>query len=420
MEYRTKVFTELSAGIGKYRNIQENTDITIVEYFCESEYIMAAMLGGDAITGPTNTALPVELERWENKTGISPVVIGQRFTLDGQHRGQYDQVIMPLKAQARLYSMAVTYADQAVNSEIWVRDAIGDVSFGGGGYIELGPQGAIGRLQPAVPSMNLENTIGTLTDAIHTGARYPKSRQGQIDQNIASAKFLEATAGVMNTAIRSYHLILKDMIEKALAVAVINEKTYFKGKSKVAYGILKNQEYLMDYKVSDLNENYQMRAEYGMGLGRSPSENVVMLLQLADSADPKVSQEFVQENIDGLVDVSRERRRIDEEKFAKMIWAKMLKAIEEGRISDRQLAEMAKARTDDKKLIDLYEKYVVIPQEEQQATMPTAGAPGLAGPGALPPGPDQQALPIPPAPPVDLARRINAPAGNGSFMRAGN
>jgi hypothetical protein len=103
-----------------------------------------------------------------------------------------------------------------------------------------------------------------------------------------------------------------------------------------------------------------------------------------------------------------------------MIWAKMLKAVEEGRITDRQLAEMAKARSDDKKLLELYEEFVVLPQEEQQATMPTAGAPELAGAGALPPGPDQQALPIPPAPPIDLARRINAPAGDGSFMRVGN
>jgi len=129
--------------------------------------------------------------------------------LDGEFRGQFDQVVGLLEAHIRLMSMVLDYADQAVYSDIYVKDLIGEMPYGGGAYIELGPQGAIGRVPPAVSSLNVQADMAQLMDGIHLGGRWPKSRPGEIDQAIASAKFLESSVGMMNTAIRTYHQILQ-------------------------------------------------------------------------------------------------------------------------------------------------------------------------------------------------------------------
>ena len=185
----------------------ENAKVVLVEYYDEDEYVLAGLYQASTsglvrYKSGSDVPYPVLLERIENKIGICPVVIGSRISLDGEIRGQFDQVVGLLEAHIRLMGLILDYADQAVYSDIFVKDLIGEMPYGGGSFIELGPQGAIGRVPPAVSSLNVQNDLAQLIEGIHVGGRWPKSRPGEIDQSIASAKFLEASAGMMNTAIR--------------------------------------------------------------------------------------------------------------------------------------------------------------------------------------------------------------------------
>ena len=187
-EYQAKVVDFVKDG---ERWVQDRMTFALVEYFDENEVVVAAMFsntGSSSTSGsPTgaNTYVPVILDRIENKLGVCQVVIGSRFSLDGEFRGQFDQIVGPLEAHVRLMAMVMDYADQAVYSDIWVKDLIGELSWGGGAYIELGPQGAIGRVPPAAPSFQVGQDLDRLVDAIHIGGRWPKSRPGQVDQCLA-------------------------------------------------------------------------------------------------------------------------------------------------------------------------------------------------------------------------------------------
>lgn len=397
--------------------VEENTQAIIVEWYDESEVVVAALFEQSAAPLSSNVVYtPVELERIEHQLGICPVVIGARDTLDEEFRGQFDQVIGLLEAHIQLMGLTLDYSDQAVYSDIWVRDLIGEMPYGGGAYIELGPNGAIGRVPPAVSSLNVQADLQMLVEGIHLGGRWPKTRPGDIEQSIASAKFVEATAGLMNTAIRTYHQILQKMMERSLRIAFKVDKVHFPGE-KTAVGILRNQSFLAEYDPSKISLEHRIRVEYGLGLGRDPAQSAVLHIQYGQNE--YVSREFVQENIDGLTDVAREQSRIDSEKFRAMALAKLLQGLEQGTIPDGALVEIARAREQGENLFDLYEKYVVEPAAEQQAMMVPSGLGGPMMPGAPPapegPGGPMPAVPTPP-PGTDLLSRLNVPGGEGGTL----
>lgn len=424
VEWQAKVVRSVTEGVWDPRTqevrsvdeVQDNDRVVLVEYMDTEEILVAAlyMHSGRAGFGETDNIyqLPVELRRFENPTGHCPVVIGSRITLDGEFRGQFDQVVGLLNAHIRLFALMMDYADQAVYSDIFVKDLIGEMPFGGGSFIELGPNGDIGRVPPAVSSLDVQRDLEMLVDGIHLGGRWPKSRPGEIDQSIASAKFLESSVGMLNTAIRTYHQILQRSLAKAIRIAFEIDRVYFPGE-KTTTGILRNQEFLEPYDPStDIDMSVQVRVDYGLGFGRDPAQSAVLHIQYAESE--LISHETVQENVDGIRDIGLERARIDREKFRSMAMAKLLEGLQTGQIPQRALIEMDRARERGEDLMDIYEKYVVEPEEEMTEQALPTGLGGALGGVPLPAGPGLPA-PQPPTPPdgTDLLGRLTLPFDGG-------
>lgn len=378
--------------------------VTLIEAYDEDEILVAAMYRTGAVSGQGRTSwTPVELERTPTVGGICPVVIGQRITLDGEPRGQFDQVIQVLQSHVRLMSLVLDYADQAVYSDVWVKDLMGQLPWGGGSYIQLGPQGSIGRVPPAVTSFALEGQLQQLVDNVHLGGRWPKSRPGEIDQAIASAKFIEATAGMMNTVIRTLHLIMKRSLEQALRICFRIDKEV--GSATTVAGVLRNQQFMIERKASDIDLSAQVRIDYGIGLGRDQAQALVLGLQ--GMGANLWSAEFVQENFDGLTDVQQERRRLDVEQFRSMALAMLLQGLQSGEIPKAALIEIAKARQNGDDIFSLFEEHVVKPQ---QAMMDQQIPSGLGAPPAMPGGPPGAGGAAPPTPP-DAAALLGALGG---------
>lgn len=413
-------------------------EITLVEIY-EEDFITICALYQSAPNGGIHGGVsmtPVLLERTPTPGGICPVVIGQRITLDNEPRGQFDQVIDVLKAHIRLMALVLDYADQAVYSDIWVKDLVGQMNIGGGSYIQLGPQGAIGRVAPAVSSLAVQQELDALVNNIHLGGRWPKSRPGEIDQAIASAKFIEATAGMMNTVIRTYHLIMKRALEQALRICFKQDLVL--GKNRQVAGVLRNQQFVAKRLKSDIDLGAQVHVDYGIGLGRDPQTTMVLGIQGMQTGI--WSTEFVQEHFDGITDVDKENRRLDVQKLKDMAFAQVLQGLQGGTIPQRALVDIAKARENGEDIFSLFQEYIVKPQEEiaeQQIPSGLGGPPQMPGaqPGGggpqPPPAPDAGALMAmlggggapPGAPPggppgagdTSMIGRLSAPLGNGGF-----
>jgi len=428
--HQAKVITQSGENEALVNAWRQNQKVTVVEMFTEEEVLIAAILrsgntyrGNDGLTyssgssggGGGNVArIPVELERIPNPTGICQAFVGARPTTDGEFRGQFDQVIGPQRAHARLQALLLDYADQAVYSDIWVKDVIGEVSFGGGSYIRLGPQGAIGRVPPAVSSLNVNTDLAMLEESVHLGGRWPKSRPGEIDQSIASAKFLEASAGMMNTVIKTLHLVMKDLLQKTITLMFHIDKELLPGETKAMHGVLRNQEFLDEYDTNIIDLKNRVKVEYGLGLGKDPSQSAVLHIQYA--AQNFLSRRFVMESIEGLSDVNREEARIDVEQFRAIALQKIMQGTQDGSVSNEQLLMLAQKREEGEALFDLFEEFIVEPERELAANPPPmsglTGQPLGLGLGAPPEGsgPPEPGVPARPEP-AEMLARLGSPAG---------
>ena len=208
-------------------------------------------------------------------------------------------------------------------------------------------------------------------------------------------------------------------MERSLRIALEVDRAYFPG-TKVAAGILRNQEFLSEYTPrTDIDSSHRLRVEYGLGLGRDPAQSAVLHIQYSQAEF--VSKEFVQENIDGLTDVGRERSRLDVEKFRSMALAKLLQGIETGMVPNEALVEIARAREKGDDLFDLFEEYIVKPEKERLEEMVPTGIGPPVDPNA-PPVPEEgmggAPAPLPPAPPggAELLARLGTPAGDGGML----
>lgn len=434
MEHQTKILDQMSLSKAKRDAgvIYLDRKVVLIELFSEDTIKVCALYQTGARTSPALGVswTPVLLEESKTPGGICPVVLGQRPTLDGEPRGQFDQVVVVLQAHIRLMAMVLDYADQAVYSDVWVKDLVGQMSYGGGAYIQLGPQGGIGRVPPAVSSLSVQQELEQLVSNIHLGGRWPKTRPGEIDQAIASAKFVEATAGMMNTVIRTAHLVMKNAMEKALRIAFKIDAEL--GDERTIAGVLSNQQFLVERRKSDIDLKARVHVDYGIGMGRDPAQTMVLGIQGMQTG--LFSKEFVQENFEGITDVARERSRIDTEQLKDMALAQLLAGLQDKSIPPQALVDIAKARMSGTSIFDLFERYVAKPQEEAAAQMVPSGLggapmqPGMMDPNAggpqppVPPGAADLMSMLPggptgvaPAEPVQPNNRLSVPLPDRGF-----
>lgn len=401
-EWQNRFLTGLIERGGHPRYFEDHA-VTIIEYFDADETVIAGVYDSNVVEG-MNRIHPSEPPNWvtiileheENESKVSPVVVGQRMTLDGEPRGQFDQVIGVMEGHIRLMQLTLDYADQSVYSDMWVKDLIGKMPLGGGSYIQLGPQGEIGRVPPAVSSITVHQELQQLVDGLHLGGRWPRSRQGDMDSAIVTGRALETSVGMMNTVIRTYHLLMRRALKTAQRVMF--KLDHMSGEKRVMAGIHRNQGFQLQVDTrKDIDLSADIDVTYGLGLGRSPAESLVHGIQASQAGI--VSLEFVQENFEGIEDVQLEKIRVDVQALRDMMFADLLEGTKTGAVPKGALPKMMRDRMDGKMIADLYEKYIVKPQEELENSLLTSGLTGeQIAPGPPPQGPGGQ---VPPAPPPE-------------------
>ncbi|KKK55445.1 hypothetical protein LCGC14_3074490, partial [marine sediment metagenome] len=178
----------------------------------------------------------------------------------------------------------------------------------------------------------------------------------------------------------------------------------------------RNQEIMEVYDpTTDIDLEAKVRVEYGLGFGRDPGQSAVLHIQYSQSG--LISEETVRENIDGIRNVAMELSRIDTEQFRKMALAKLLQGLESGQVPNKALVEIYRAREKGDSLIEIYNEFIVEPEEESRETQMPTGLGGVLGGGPAPSGPAPAGPSVPPAPGgIDLLARLNMPAGEGGTL----
>ncbi len=362
----------------------------------------------------------VIVEDYPNAAGMCRGVYGQWPSLDGEPRGQYDQVVPVLHAHMRLVAMALEHAAQSVYNELVVVDPIGDVPQGPDAVIELGPQGKAFRLPPATVAFSFFEETNRLLDAVHVGARWPRNRTGEVSQSQASGKFVETSLGVQNAVIQTHHTVLERMTTQALNVCFALDKA--EGPKRTAAGVLRNQQFQIKFDRADIDLAAEVCPSYELGSGRDVAQSAVIAIQLLGAG--AISKLDLMENYPGITDVSRTQARLLAEEIEGQAKAQLWMAVQAGEVSPEQLLALLKEVRRGGVFDEAYRKYIFEPKTKAQSQMPVGMDGSRMQPGPGPGGPGIPAAPNPmdvlgmlgggPEAPSTI-NRLSVPLGAGSF-----
>jgi hypothetical protein len=252
------------------------------------------------------------LLQYPHKLGRCPVEVAERPGLTDEPRGQFDQVLWVWLAKARLALMQLDAASKAVNAPIVIpRDAI-EFSIGPDAVIQTDNRQGVGRVPLDLPGGAFA-VSEKLDDEVKEGARFPEGRNGGIDASVITGRGVQALMGGYSSLIAEGQIILGEALAAITEVCFEMDRTLWPDMRRTIRGTAAGEPYEISYTpVTDIGDNFSCDVTYGYAAGLSPSQAVVMLLQLR--GDDLISRDTFRRQLPIDIDVDDEQRRIDVDK----------------------------------------------------------------------------------------------------------
>lgn len=350
---------------------KDNEDVTVLDWY-------DPQVATKVVTFPSDkNGAVILLAETRHDLGKVPVGFAQMDTFDGVFRGSYDQVLGALNTKNRIVSQILDSADQAISAPIAYYDIHNPEEFGPGALLRMNsPEGSIQRVAPAVVSGHLFPVLEMLERESRGGTAYPAQRQGDVNQSIASAAFVNSTMGQLSTKTRNIQRLLGSMRSHWNDVAYNLDKGFLNTEKPLCKAVGKKRTYL---PAEDVGEYTKNRVVYGMGAGLDKVNQRVAVLQAQGAG--LISKETSREQLEEIPDPTQEQLKIDREVAADILKQKLLQQAD---LLSTLTVVVAMNDGDDlptaaKKLLAQLEEQA---QAAAQAQTQEAGA---SMPGALPP-----------------------------------
>ena len=380
-------YPEFAEQIYKKNNYQPgNPYITMVRYH-DSEQ--------DLIFLPERQNLT--LVRTPNQVGKCLVHVAMRPSLDGQARGQFDDVLAVQLARARFAILQIQAAEKSIQAPIAIPQDVQELA--------LGPDAIMRSAQPQnIRRVGLELPPGVFTESgvlereLRLGARYPESRSGNINASVITGRGVQELQAGFDTQIKSAQAQFARMFGDLVGLCFEVDEKLFSRVQKTIKGSEDGTPYVLKYTPGrDIRGEYGVEVRYGIMSGMDPSRAIIALLQMR--SDKLVSRDYVRREIPMDLNVTQEEQRVDIEEmrdalrvsvaqYAQAIPALAAQGQDPSQIVSR-IAEVIKGRQKGLALESIVEK-VFTPEPQPEMAMPPMGGPQLPAAGAAPAPASQQ------------------------------
>jgi len=172
-----------------------NTLIEIVRYYDKDQSLVYV---------PSRENLV--LSRAKNPIGKMMVVIAKRPTVDGEMRGQFDDVIGIQLLRNRFAMLAMEAAEKSVQSPIVVPMDVQELQLGGDAVIRTNTPSGVRRVELTIPQGAFTEQ-NLLNQELRIGARYPEGRTGNVNASIVTGQGVQALMGAFDTQVKSAQAI---------------------------------------------------------------------------------------------------------------------------------------------------------------------------------------------------------------------
>ena len=339
------------------------------------------------------------LSRALNPIGKMMVVVARKPSVDGELRGQFDDIIGIQLLRNRFALLAMEAAEKSVQAPIVVPMDVQEMPLGGDAVLRTKDPAGVRRVELSLPTGAFtEQTL--LNQELRVGARYPEGRTGNIDASIVTGQGVQALMGAFDTQVKSAQAIFASALRDVISICFeVDEKIF--PEEKTIRGVDSGSPYEIAYKpTKDIKGDYSADVRYGMLAGLNPAQGLIFMLQALGGG--LISTDLAMRELPFTVNVTQELEKIEIENMRKSLLASVQAyaqaipsmAMQGGDASEvvRKIAAVIKARQKGQALEDaIAENFApaeqVPPAEaassmvEQTSPAPTGGPAG----GALPP-----------------------------------
>jgi hypothetical protein len=338
------------------------------------------------------------LSNTPNPVGKCLAGVAMRSSIDGEARGQFDDVLSVQLARARFAVLQIQAAEKSIQAPIAIPQDVQELALGPDAIMRsANPQG-IRRVPLELPN-GVFTESGVLERELRTGARYPETRSGNIDASIVTGRGVQALQAGFDTQIKAAQAQFARLFTDLVSLCFEVDEKIFGNMTKEIKGVDDGTPFNMKYIPSrQIAGNYGVDVRYGIMSGMDPNRAIIALLQMR--SDKLVSRDYVRREIPMELNVTQEEQRVDIEEmrdslrvavaqYAQAIPALAAQGQDPSEIISR-IAEVIQGRQKGLQLENVIGKAFAPKEQPPAPEMPMMpGAPGTPATGAAPVGASQ-------------------------------
>jgi hypothetical protein len=317
------------------------------------------------------------LSQARNPLGKMMVVVAKRPSVDGEMRGQFDDVLGIQLLRNRFAMLAMEAAEKSVQAPIVLPQDVQELQLGGDAVIRTSNPAGVRRVELTLPQGAFTEQQ-LLNQELRVGARYPEGRTGNIDASIVTGQGVQALMGAFDTQVKSAQAIFATALRDVISLCFEVDEMFF-DEVKTIRGVDAGSPYALEYKPSkDIKKDYSADVRYGMLAGLNPAQGLIFMLQALGGK--LISKDMAMRELPFNVNVTQEQEKIEIEDMRNALIGSLqayTQAIPQMAAggqdpSDivRKIAEVIKSRQKGQAIEDAIEE-IFAPQAQQ---VPPAGA----------------------------------------------
>jgi hypothetical protein len=287
--------SELLGGQGYRQDL--NHQVEVIRYYDKEQSTMFVPSKENLI-----------LSRAANPLNKMMVVIARKPSIDGELRGQFDDVLGIQLLRNRFALLAMEAAEKSVQAPIVLPNDVQELQLGGDAVIRTSQPQGVRRVELSLPQGAFtEQTL--LNEELRVGSRYPEGRTGNINASIVTGQGVQALMGAFDTQVKSAQAVFAPALRDVISLCFeVDEKIY--PEEKTIRGVDSGSPYEVTYKPSkDIKSDYSADVRYGMLAGLNPAQGLIFMLQALGGK--LISKDMAMRELPFTVNVSQELEKIE-------------------------------------------------------------------------------------------------------------
>ena len=319
------------------------------------------------------------IDYMENPLKSGPCfVVAKRYSFD-QMQSQFQHITGLMANMAKINILGTVAMEDAVFTETNIVGEIESGKYRKGRFAVnyLAPGSSVSKPVNNLP-YQLFQQVDRLERHLRLGAAYPVSDDGQSPNSFVTGRGLEELGQSASLHVREYQQVLAEAIEELDAKRLEYDESMFGSTRKPIAGYHKGTAYKESYTPeSDIKQFYTTRRVYGVMAGFDEPQKIITGLQLKQQGI--IDTQTLQENMDGLDNITKIQQRISSEKAETVLFESLMAQAAQG--DPKATMAAIEIRKNPQNMSSILDKYYTpeepaMSEEEMMLAQQQAGLPG--------------------------------------------